>query len=300
MDTRELSVFLSVAETLNFSRSAEKLHLSVSAVSRAVTRLEEEVGQPLLERDRRSVQLTPAGREFREFARRSVADWQALRRKLGSEGELAGEVSLYCSVTASHTLLAPILAALRSAYPAVEIMMHTGDQADGIDRVLAGQEDVAVSIRPLQLHSRLDFLHLLDSPLRFCMPAANCSVREKVLQSSAEGIDLGEIPLIVPERGTTRELLDDWLRQRGVRPQIYAQVTGHEAIVAMVSLGLGVGIAPQLVIESSGLGDGVEQVEVSEGPPSLSIGLASQRQRLNSPLVHALWEVAGQTYADSL
>ena len=69
MDTRELSVFLSVAETLNFSRSAEKLHLSVSAVSRAVARLEEEVGQPLLERDRRSVQLTPAGREFREFAR---------------------------------------------------------------------------------------------------------------------------------------------------------------------------------------------------------------------------------------
>ena len=300
MDTRELSVFLSVAETLNFSRSAEKLHLSVSAVSRSIARLEEEVGQPLLERDRRSVQLTPAGREFRDFARRSVADWQQLRRKLGSGGELAGEVSLYCSVTASHTLLAPILAALRATHPAVEIMMHTGDQADGVDRVLAGQDDVAVTIRPLQLPGRLDFLPLVDSPLLLCMPAADCQVREMLSQSSPDELDWASVPLIVPERGTTKELLDDWLRARGVRPNIYAQVAGHEAIVAMVSLGLGIGIAPQLVIESSGLGKGVETFHVAQALPELSIGLASLKQRLNSPLVDALWRVAGQTSAQRL
>ncbi len=113
MDTRSLSVFLSVADTLNFSRSGELLHMSVSAVSRTVQRLEEELGQPLLERDNRSVRLTPAGREFREYARRSVAEWQQLRRKLGTDEELAGEVSLYCSVTASYSVLAPILEAFR-------------------------------------------------------------------------------------------------------------------------------------------------------------------------------------------
>ena len=62
-------VFLSVADTLNFSRSSELLHMSVSAVSRTVQRLEDELGQPLLERDNRSVRLTGAGREFREYAR---------------------------------------------------------------------------------------------------------------------------------------------------------------------------------------------------------------------------------------
>ncbi len=61
MDTRSLQVFLSVADTLNFSRSAELLHLSVSAVSRTVRRLEEELGQALLERDNRSVRLTSDG-----------------------------------------------------------------------------------------------------------------------------------------------------------------------------------------------------------------------------------------------
>jgi LysR family positive regulator for ilvC len=301
MDTRALSVFLSVAETLNFSRTGEFLHMSVSAVSRAISRLESEVGQALFERDRRKVELTAAGLEFRDYARRVLVDWQQLQRKLGSAGELAGEVSLYCSVTATHTLLARILAAFRASHPAVEIMMHTGDQADGISRVLEGRDDLAVSICPRQLPHRVEFLPLLDSPLRFCMPAAACHVRDRVLQElAAPVINWQSLPLIVPERGTTKELMDDWLRERGIRPRIYAQVAGHEAIVAMVSLGLGIGIAPQLVIDSSGTGAGVESLELDDELPTLSIGLASLRQRLSSPLVRSLWDVSGQTYPQSV
>jgi LysR family transcriptional regulator, positive regulator for ilvC len=301
MDSRALSVFISVAETLNFSRSGENLHMSVSAVSRAIARLEDAVGQPLFVRDRRRVELTAAGSEFRDYARRALADWQQLQRKLGSDGELAGEVSLYCSVTASHTLLAPILAAFRHSHPAVEIMMHTGDQADGVSRVLEGQDDLAVSICPQQLPGRVEFLPLLDSPLRFCMPAAPCQVRDRVTEElAAPAIDWQSLPLIVPERGTTKDLLDDWLRERGIRPRIYAQVAGHEAIVAMVSLGLGIGFAPQLVIDSSGTGDGVQGVELGGELPSLSIGLVSLRQRLSSPLVRSLWDVSGQTYPQAV
>jgi len=300
MDTRALSVFLTVADTLNFSRSSEVLHMSVSAVSRTIQRLEDELGQPLLERDNRSVRLTGAGREFREYARNSVAEWQRLRRKLGSDEELAGEVSLYCSVTATYSVLAPILEAFRTTHPSVEIKMHTGDQADGIDRILDGRNDVAVSGRPSQLPRRLEFLPLLESPLQFCAPAADCAVRDMVLAGdTASGtIDWNSVPFIVPERGVTKEMLDAWFRQRGIRPRIYAQVAGHEAIVAMVSLGLGIGIAPQLVIAASGMASGVSLISVPEGLPPLTVGLCSLRQRLASPLVRSLWDVAGQTYRD--
>ncbi|MDH4039928.1 MAG: HTH-type transcriptional activator IlvY [Gammaproteobacteria bacterium] len=298
MDTRALSVFLSVADTLNFSRSGELLHMSVSAVSRTIRRLEDELGQPLLERDNRRVRLTGAGREFREYARRSIADWQRLQRKLGSGGQLAGEVSLYCSVTATYSVLAPILEAFRSAHPAVEIMMHTGDQADGISRVLAGQDDVAVSGRPVQLPQRLDFLPLLESPLQLWAPAAECAVRQSVDagDTASPGFDWGSIPFIVPERGITKEILDTWLRDRGIRPRVYAQVAGHEAIIAMVSLGLGIGIAPELVVEASGLARRVSRLALPEGLPPLAVGLCSLKQRLLSPLVKSLWDVAGQTY----
>jgi LysR family positive regulator for ilvC len=302
MDIRALSVFLSVADTLNFSRSSELLHISVSAVSRTVQRLEDELGQPLLERDNRSVRLTGAGREFREYARHSVAEWQQLRRKLRNEDELAGEVSLYCSVTATYSVLAPILEAFRASHPAVEIKMHTGDQADGIDRILQGRDDVAVSGRPSQMPRRMEFLPLLESPLQFCIPAAECAVRDMVLAADRQNgeIDWSGIPFIVPERGITKEMLDAWFREQGIRPRIYAQVAGHEAIVAMVSLGLGVGIAPQLVIEASGMASRINQISVPLGLPALTVGLCSLGQRLASPLVKSFWDVAGQTYRQSV
>lgn len=302
MDTKALSVFLSVADTLNFSRTGELLHMSVSAVSRTIQRLEDELGQPLLERDNRRVRLTGAGREFREYARNATAEWQRLRRKLGSEGELAGEVSLYCSVTATYSVLAPILEAFRATHPAVEIKMHTGDQADGIARVLDGQDDVAVSGRPSHLPRRLEFLPLLESPLLFCMPAADCAVRDMVAANRRPDgePEWNDIPFIVPERGVTKDMLDQWFRERDIRPRIYAQVAGHEAIVAMVSLGLGVGIAPQLVIEAGGMADRVEPLVPSGRLPSLAIGLCSLEQRLASPLVRSLWDVAEQTYRDGV
>jgi LysR family positive regulator for ilvC len=302
MDQRALEVFLSVAETLNFSRSSEQLHLSVSAVSRTVQRLEGELGRDLLERDRRRVRLTQAGREFRDYARRTLAEWQQFRRQLAGAGSLAGEVSLYCSVTASHSVLAPILAAFRRAQPAVEIMLHTGDQADGIDRVLSGRDDVSVSGRPDQLPARLDFLPLLDSPLRFCMPTADCAVSAMLSgrDTASPDFDWSTVPLIVPERGVTQALLERWFRQRGIRPNIYAQVAGHEAIVAMVGLGLGVGLAPQLVIDSSGTADRVRPIPVPDELPPLTVGLCALRERLRSPLVKSLWDVAGQTYRDAV
>jgi LysR family positive regulator for ilvC len=68
----------------------------------------------------------------------------------------------------------------------------------------------------------------------------------------------------------------------------------------MVSLGLGIGIAPQLVVEASGMADRVSLIAVPEGLPPLPVGLCSLGQRLASPLVKSLWDVAGQTYSDGV
>ena len=302
METRSLQVFLSVAETLNFSRSGAALHMSVSAVSRTVQRLEDELGQRLLERDKRSVRLTREGRAFREYARQAVAEWQQVKRQLGRDQELAGEVSLYCSVTASYRVLSPVLEAFRVTHPAVEIMLHTGDQADGVGRILDGQDDVAVSGRPQQLPDRLAFLPLRESPMRFCMPAADCAVRQQVLAGDPRSVafDWSDVPFIIPERGVTHDMLEDWFREMGIRPRIYAQVAGHEAIVAMVALGLGVGIAPELVVTASGMTERVDYIDVAAPLPALTIGLCSLHQRLSSPLVKSLWDVAEQTYHPSV
>jgi LysR family positive regulator for ilvC len=95
-------------------------------------------------------------------------------------------------------------------------------------------------------------------------------------------------------------MLDTWLERRGSKPRIYAQVAGHEAIVAMVGLGLGVGIAPELVIQASGMAARVTPVPVWEPLPPLDVGLVSLTARLADPRVKSLWSVAQQTYGTAL
>jgi LysR family positive regulator for ilvC len=295
VDSRDRAVFLSVCSTLNFTRSAETLHLSVSAVSRAVQRLEEAVGCTILERDRRSMRLTPAGETLRAYAERSAADWQALRRELASERAVAGEISLYCSVTASYSVLSPILERLRDAYPEVELNLHTGDQAHGIARVSSGRDDVAVALKPPRLPRRLDFLSLARSPLRLWVPAQDCAVRRQL--PGADGAAWERVPFIVPAGGVTKAHIEDWFRAQSLRrPRIYAQVAGHEAIVAMVALGLGVGFAPELVVRAGGLAGEVEAFALRESLPELHIGLAMLRQRRDEAPLRALREVAAGRY----
>ena len=108
--------------------------------------------------------------------------------------------------------------------------------------------------------------------------------------------DWSRIPFIVPERGPTQESIEDWFAAMNIRPLIYAQVAGHEAIVAMVSLGLGVGFAPELVIQTSGLADRVESPPIPEQPASLPIGFCALSRRRDNSLIRSLWEVAHVSY----
>ncbi|MEP5764574.1 MAG: HTH-type transcriptional activator IlvY [Halieaceae bacterium] len=302
MDTRALQLFLNLAETRSFSRTAEQLHMSLSAVSRTLQRIEAEVGQRLFERDKRSVRITRAGERFREYADHSLAEWQRLAGDLRLDAQdLRGEVSVYCSVTASYSVLSPILERFRAAYPGIEIMLHTGDQADAVGRIHEGREDIAVAACPDKLPGKIEFLTLLHSPLQFIGPAIECSVSEQLaaLAAAAEGIGWSDIPFIVAERGLSKERVDAWFRIRGERPRIYAQVAGHEAIAAMVGLGLGVGVVPQLVLDNSTYRDKLTAISVSPALGAFPVGLCATGQRLENPLVAAFWEVARHSYIDT-
>ncbi len=294
MDTRALELYVSLAKTLSFSRTAEQRHMSLSAVSRTLQRIELEVGQRLFERDKRTVRLNRAGEQFRQYAQRSLLDWQRLTGELSPHGdEMRGEVSVYCSVTASYSVLSPILERFRADYPRIEIMLHTGDQADAVGRVLEGREDIAVAACPDDLANKLGFLTLLHSPLLFIAPGFPCSVSE---QLAADAVDWRGVPFIVAERGLSKERLDHWFRARGEKPKIYAQVAGHEAIAAMVGLGLGVGVIPKLVLDNSTYRSKLTILPVEPLLGPFPVGLCVLQQRLDNPLVRAFWQAAQRSY----
>ncbi|MBU0537802.1 MAG: LysR family transcriptional regulator, partial [Gammaproteobacteria bacterium] len=82
MNLKELQTFIHLSQSLHFGRTGDAMHLSASAVSRSVMRLEEQVGVSLFERDNRRVQLTAAGREFLRYAEQAVVNWQSIIQRL--------------------------------------------------------------------------------------------------------------------------------------------------------------------------------------------------------------------------
>ena len=75
----------------------------------------------------------------------------------------------------------------------------------------------------------------------------------------------------------------------GAQPNIYAQVAGNEAIVSMVSLGFGVGIVPQIVLDNSPLVDKVCTMDIKPALAPYEVGLVTQERKLTSPLIKAFW-----------
>jgi len=289
MDSRSLKQFVNLAECLHFGRASEVSYVSPSALSRSIQRLENELGVTLFERNNRSVSLTHAGSLFLTHARDALSEWDAIRNRLmEEEGELHGEVSMYCSVTASYSFLFEILTRFRQDHPRIEIKLHTGDPEDAIARVLSGVEDIAIGARPDKLPAGMAFKQIAISPLVFI----SAKRQDQKIQSrdiETEANEWAGNPMILPERGLARARVDEWFRTLGVQANIYAQVAGNEAIVSMVSLGFGVGVVPQIVLDNSPLADTVQVLDVQPGLEAYQVGLFTLEKKLASPIISAIW-----------
>ncbi|MFK8066933.1 MAG: HTH-type transcriptional activator IlvY [Gammaproteobacteria bacterium] len=299
MDPRTCQLFLHLADTLHFGQTANRCNLSPSAVSRQTQKLEQTVGQVLIERNNRQATLTPAGQYFLEYARKVIDDWQQLQSQLANNhSNLCGEISVFGSVTASYSLLTQILPMMRESFPAIEIKLRTGDQADGIEKVLDGSEDCAIIARPAVWPEKLEFLPLQQTPLCLIGPRIP-SVLSRILdQCLAEQTtpDWNKIPMIIAERGLAREQLLAWFEEGHHHPDIYAQVSGHEAVVSMVSLGFGVALVPELVIKHSPKQENIRVLPWINHLQPFNLGLCTDKQRTGDPLIKALWECASQIH----
>ena len=301
MTFEELRLFSHLAGSLRFSRTAAACNISPSALSRTVQRLEEELGSELLYRDKRHVALSPAGTIFSDFAGETLERYEDVRRRISEEDQVVrGEVSIFCSVTAAQSLLNTILPTVRTLYPEVTIHLLTGDAADALDRVLEGDADIAIAARPETVPEPLMFHELMRTPLVFIAPrddgpVATIATHLEQTRGNTSGPrreTLLETPFILADRALSRRHAERWLRSHHVTPRVHAEVAGHEAIIAMVQLGFGVGVVPRLVLDQSPLAAGVRVLALEPALPEYRVGLCARRRRLRAGPVRAFWDAA--------
>ncbi|MDN4503085.1 HTH-type transcriptional activator IlvY [Alteromonadaceae bacterium BrNp21-10] len=285
MDFRSLQLFHHLANSLHFGKTADALFVSPSTLSRAIQRLEEECGATLLLRDNRSVKLTASGEKMLDFAAQTLRGWSQVKSDLQQhKQQLSGQLKLYCSVTASYSHLPTILDNFHSKFPQVEIQLTTGDPTHATEKVLNQEVDMAIAIITPDFPNTLFHQHLDKLPLVLICPASS-----KINQ--LQQVDWRTMPMIMPESGPSKRIVHHWLTEHGIRPKIYANVAGHEAIVSMVALGCGMGIVPRVVVENSVAGSKVNCIGLSD-IESFKLGICCLAERVHDPLIESLLKVS--------
>lgn len=293
MNLEDLKSFEYLAQLLHFGKSARARGMSPSALSRRVQALEAELGHTLLIREHRQLQLSPAGLLFRRFARRQMEQWEELRAALREESEApTGELHIACTVTACHTVLPTLLTRFRQRFPGITLRLVTQDAAQSRPQLEAGDLDLAViPTDPGQVEG-LAVAAVGSTRLAFIAPRdlSLLGGSAPALAASAPA-SLAGVPLVAPTGGLERDRLEAWLSQHGVVPRIVAEVRGNEGILAMVSLGCGIGLVPELVLASSPLRNDIQVLSNLPEPRGYQVSLCARPASLKRRSVYAFWSL---------
>ncbi|MBV9827657.1 MAG: LysR family transcriptional regulator [Alphaproteobacteria bacterium] len=269
----QLASFGAVVELGSFSAAAEKLSLSQPAVSLQIRQLERRLGVALLERVGRRVAPTAAGRNLLphigEIDRAVLAALDAVAAQARG---VAGRVRLGTGATACIYLLPPVLRALRRCYPALDIVVRTGNTPDMLRALEDNAIDAALVTLPAPGRSFV-VETLLDDEIvvAFAQGASP--------PPSATPAALAELPVVLYEPGgNTRRIIDDWFRRAGFSCKPVMELGNVEAIKQLVAAGLGCGFLSRLAAPPEAIGDIV--VRPLAPPLRRQIGLVLRRDKV--------------------
>jgi DNA-binding transcriptional LysR family regulator len=250
LDPHQLNVFLTAAETLNFSRAAERLHMSQPSVTQHIRSLEQHFGAPLFERRGRQVALTEAGLALIPLARQMIAVTLRTDEIMDQiKGEVQGNLIIGCSTTPGKYILPVLLADFMRRHPRVNATCNVSSRTQALQMLEHGEVNFALSSNPEEFSSLIEFRKLLDDPICLLVP--------KNHEWAARGqIRLEELPkerfIMREETAGTYRMVRSALARLGVNIRdlrIILTLGNSEAIAIAIQEGLGVGFVSQMVVE---------------------------------------------------
>jgi LysR family cyn operon transcriptional activator len=215
MELRHLRYFDAVAETLNFTRAAERLHVTQSTLSHQIKQLEDELGAPLFDRAAKRVRLTEAGEMLRSHMTPALEQidrgLQALRQPPDS---ITGRIRLGTTPSFNTRMVPLCVATLLSQYPTIQVTVEELAAGAITRRLASGQLDLAVSYKPNE-GSDLWFEPLYNEELRM--------------------VELHALRMVLlPAQFQTRKLLDDCFQQAGAVPLVVAQMNSVAPMIELI------------------------------------------------------------------
>lgn len=241
-DVHALRVFCAVAQNLSFTRAAETLFLTQSAVSHQVAALEKQLNAPLFERRGRTVALTPAGNVLYDRSQRVFAalDGAADAVRQAAQPGL-GRLRIGASPTACQYLVPESLREFRECFPNYLLSITPGDSPAVAERVIDGSIDLGIMIRPEQRErgGRLVYHELFEDVLGFLLAPLHPWAR----QGKVDRREIADQRMVLYSRkSATFRAVERWFLKMKTPLRDPIELGSMEAIKELVKLGLGISV----------------------------------------------------------
>lgn len=243
MDLRALAYFITVAEELNITRAAEKLHMSQPPLSNQIKNLETELETELFIRGRRHLQLTDSGKLLYHHAKDllNLADKASSEVRSIGKG-IKGTISIGLVEGSAPNIAAEWIASFTKIYPEIKFRVMDGNSDTLIEKLRSGIINLAVITSPCDQtllnnfkvgQEKMTAFMSMDNPLSD-MPGATVNLE-----------DLKNQPLIVPTRAAVVTMIKKWFREINAEPNIICEMDNYLDVAALAGRNVGVSIFPK-------------------------------------------------------
>jgi DNA-binding transcriptional LysR family regulator len=235
VDLRQLEYFAAVARHGHFTRAAEELYVTQSALSQQVRRLEVELGLQLFVRGSRGVELTPAGADLLERAQTILAEMARARADMDAHAGAERGLVRVAAAPADARRLPEALVGFHREHPGIRVALRHGSEREVAELVATGSADMGVA-------ASSEGETLSDEPLRVALPPG-----DPLADAGEVGLwDLRDRPFILAERGTAlRDAVYAACEAAGFGPVPPFEVSDPPTVLLLVGAGMGVALVPE-------------------------------------------------------
>jgi len=284
-DLTSLDLFITVAQERNLTRAARIKHFAVSAISKRITELESQVGAPLLIRNARGVELTPAGQSMLFYARQLKQTLEQLDTELGDYATgVKGHIRIHAITSALSQFLPDDVAGFVALYPHIKFDIEERVGSAVIRAVADGRADLGI-IASQTAAQGLETLPYRNDELTLVVPAGHVLASRKSIRFD----EVLEHEFVGPHlESSMHTLLTNEAEKLGMALKLRIRISSFDCMCRMVSAGLGVAVLPRSVINQYLRSHKLKAVTLNEAWAQRSLLLAFKKYDAASPTLKTL------------
>ncbi|MBR0743198.1 LysR family transcriptional regulator [Bradyrhizobium japonicum] len=289
MDFTALRYFSATAQSRSIRAASDRLHVSPSAISRQIAKLEHELRAPIFDRHAQGMKLTPAGEILLSKMDSVMREFSRVKSHIAALQDLqAGNVDIYCFQTAIESFVAPVLNRFHTQYPDVTFNVRMSSTDEAIEALITGTAEISLVINP-PAHDNITRLEVFrDRMVAVFSPQNRLAGRKIVLLRELEDFPFA---LTEPSFGL-RQQLDRVFARHGFEPNTFCVTNSLALVKEVASIGNNCTVLPRFAVERELAAGTIKSAAVRElGAEPLGFFICTLSDRSLSPAAKVFMDI---------